>query len=126
MPENELIIRHKGKDYDIELTEHDADYISDLTAVLEYAPRDPEPPELSLSEMAREAERGEHGKRRNEYQQVAIDFQKQLKRIADLNDYQMPLLLAFLDLMELGELDGSQSNWSLEFIDVSAGCKIDQ
>jgi len=51
MPENELIIRH------IELTESDADRLSDLTAVIEYAPQDPEPvkwPETSLTEEERE------------------------------------------------------------------------
>jgi hypothetical protein len=114
MPENELIIRHKGKEYDFELTERDADRMSNITAVIEYAPFDQTPPypATNLTEEQQEQDRKRHA----EYAQTAIDFQAQIKRIAGLAEYQMPLLLAFLDVIELGDLGMSDTNWMAEFI----------
>jgi hypothetical protein len=120
MPANELIIRHKGKEYDFELTEHDADLISDLTGTIEYAPFDPEPvkwPHGNNPTKAEQAQREEQSKRFDDSRQAATDFQMPLKRLANLSEEQMRHVITLMDLMELGDLDGSQSNWALEFIE---------
>lgn len=110
MPENELIVRHKGKSYDIDLTERDADRISNLTAVLEHAPRDPE-----RTSMGGEPRNKDWGRRLDERRLAAGEFQAPLQRLANLTEEEMIHVMALLDLMELGNLDGSH-NWALEFI----------
>jgi hypothetical protein len=115
MPENGLTITHKGEYCDIDLTERDAKLISELADVMEHAPRDPERP--AYPDFTDE-ELQENKRRFDKHEQLGADFQVQLKRIANLDMLHMRSLMGYLDLIELGDLDGSQSNWALEFIEL--------
>ncbi len=90
------------------MTEREAVQISSLSCVIEHAPFDREGDSLTLQER--------WGTRIEERLRAANDFQSQLRRLANLDGNQMLQIMAFLDLIELPDLDGSQSNWALEFM----------
>jgi|GEM_PF-6259484 len=112
--ENGITIHHKGESYDIPLYEEEADHISDLTIALNQAPRVPDPSGLGSCRLPAERVKA-RGERHKEYRENGEKFQTVLRRIAKLDENQTALMLAFLDVLEMGDIDG-ESNWIPEFI----------
>jgi hypothetical protein len=109
MPENGMTIHHKGNDYFLDLSEDQADKLSNFVNIVNGIPRAPEEP---LPEW-----RVQERKQSRENYEKSANLNNIVPNIVELSDDDLILLKAFLDVIEAAKSACDGRNWIFETID---------